>query len=56
LALQWGEQEEIPQRNGGQFLYEPTRVFVIDESTVPDRIFHEKGANRLVDEKRVADR
>jgi len=27
-------------------IYEPTRVFVTDESTVPDRIFHEKGSNR----------
>jgi len=25
---------------------EPTRVLVIDESTVPDGLFYEKGSNR----------
>jgi hypothetical protein len=29
-----------------QSVFDPTHVFVIDESRVPERIFHEKGSNR----------
>jgi hypothetical protein len=29
-----------------QSIVDPTHVFVIDESQVPDRIYHEKGSDR----------